>query len=330
MNRPPLKFQLPPSQFDTGAVAGAKLAAAAVNRSLSADENAGREFEFNDKDFARVRALILKIAGISLAPSKQSMVYSRLARRLRACNHNRFAGYLDALESNPSNPEWEHFTNSLTTNLTSFYRESHHFDLLKKQLQSMSKNSRIELWCSAASTGEEPYTMAITAMEAFNSMNPPVRILATDIDTRVLDHASKGVYRMDQVEKIPDDILRKYFLKGKGDGDGLIRVRPEVQALLTFRKLNLMDNLWSLRPGFDAIFCRNVMIYFEKDVQLQILKRFAPLMNPNGLLYAGHSENFAMARDYFTLRGKTVYTVNADKCAKTGAGGEAATQRTLA
>jgi len=330
MNRPPLKFELPGSQFGSGAVAGAKQAAAAVNKSLLSDENAGREFEFNDKDFARVRALILKIAGISLAPSKQSMVYSRLARRLRACNHSRFSSYLDALESNSSNPEWEHFTNSLTTNLTSFYRESHHFDLLKKQLQSLSRNSRIELWCSAASTGEEPYTMAITAMEAFNSMNPPVRILATDIDTKVLEHAKKGVYRMDQVEKIPDDILRKYFLKGKGESEGLIRVRPEVQALLTFRKLNLMDNVWSLRPGFDAIFCRNVMIYFEKDVQLQILKRFAPLMNPNGLLYAGHSENFAMARDYFTLRGKTVYTVNADKCAKNGAGGEAATPQVFA
>jgi chemotaxis protein methyltransferase CheR len=330
MNLPTPKFELSPSQFGAGAVAGAKQAAAAVNKSLLNDENAGREFEFTDKDFARVRALILKIAGISLAPSKQSMVYSRLARRLRACNQSRFSSYLDALESNSSNPEWEHFTNSLTTNLTSFYRESHHFDLLKRQLQSLSRNARIELWCSAASTGEEPYTMAITAMEAFNSMNPPVRILATDIDTKVLDHARKGVYRMDQVEKIPDDILRKYFLKGKGESEGLIRVRPEVQALLTFRKLNLMDNVWSLRPGFDAIFCRNVMIYFEKDVQLQILKRFAPLMNPNGLLYAGHSENFAMARDYFTLRGKTVYTVNADKCAKTGAGGEAATQQALA
>lgn len=330
MNLPTPKFELSPSQFGAGAVAGAKQAAAAVNKSLLNDENAGREFEFTDKDFARVRALILKIAGISLAPSKQSMVYSRLARRLRACNQSRFSSYLDALESNSSNPEWEHFTNSLTTNLTSFYRESHHFDLLKRQLQSLSRNARIELWCSAASTGEEPYTMAITAMEAFNSMNPPVRILATDIDTKVLDHARKGVYRMDQVEKIPDDILRKYFLKGKGESEGLIRVRPEVQALLTFRKLNLMDNVWSLRPGFDAIFCRNVMIYFEKDVQLQILKRFAPLMNPNGLLYAGHSENFAMAREYFTLRGKTVYTVNADKCAKTGAGGEAATQQALA
>lgn len=306
--------------FSKNLVNEAKQAAAAVSNTLQSDENTEREFEFNDKDFGRVRALILKIAGISLAPSKHSMVYSRLARRLRICNFNRFSTYLDALEASSSNPEWEHFTNSLTTNLTSFYREEHHFELLKKQLQSMSLNSRIELWCSAASTGEEPYTMAITAMEAFNSMTPPVRILATDIDTKVLDHAKKGVYRLDQVDRIPEEILRKYFIKLKGDSEGQIQVRPEVQALLTFRKLNLIDSTWPMRPGFDTIFCRNVMIYFEKDIQLQILRRFAPLMNPNGLLYAGHSENFAIARDYFTLRGKTVYTVNPDKAAKTSGG----------
>ncbi|WP_370262172.1 CheR family methyltransferase [Limnobacter sp.] len=317
MSRPSDKLSLFKNTFDN-TVVGARQAAIAVNKSLLSDDS-DREFEFTDKDFARVRALILKIAGISLASSKQSMVYSRLARRLRACNHTKFSSYLDALEASSSNPEWEHFTNSLTTNLTSFYREAHHFEILKKQLQSLSRSNRIELWCSAASTGEEPYTMAITAMEAFNSINPPVRILATDIDTKVLEHARKGVYRMDQVEKIPQEILRKYFLKGKGDSEGLIRVRPEVQALVTFRRLNLMDTAWQLRPGFDAVFCRNVMIYFEKDVQLQILKRFAPLMNPGGLLYAGHSENFAMARDYFTLRGKTVYTVNTDKAAKASA-----------
>lgn len=330
MNRPPVKFEFSRTRSGSDAAAEARQAAAAVNLSLQSDDNAEREFEFNEKDFARVRALILKIAGISLAPSKQSMVYSRLARRLRACNHNRFSSYLDALELNSSNPEWEHFTNSLTTNLTSFYREAHHFEILKKQLQSLSRNARIELWCSAASTGEEPYTMAITAMEAFNSMNPPVRILATDIDTKVLEHARKGVYRMDQIEKIPEDIIRKYFIKGKGESDGMIHVRPEVQAMVTFRKLNLMDNVWSLRPGFDAIFCRNVMIYFEKDVQLQILKRFAPLMNANGQLYAGHSENFAMARDYFSLRGKTVYTVNADKAARTGTDGESQVRQVTA
>lgn len=287
-----------------------------VQSSLLADDTAGREFTFTEKDFSRVRGLILKTAGISLAPSKQSMVYSRLARRLRETSYSKFSDYLDSLEKSPSNPEWEHFTNALTTNLTSFYREAHHFDILTRQLHNLSHKSRIEIWCSAASTGEEPYTLAITAMEAFGSVSPPVRILATDIDTKCLETARKGVYRMDQVEKIPKEILKKYFLKGNGESEGLIRVRPEVQKLITFRQLNLLSDNWNLRSGFDAIFCRNVMIYFEKDVQMEILKRFAPLMTQEGMLYAGHSENFAMARDYFTLKGKTVYMVNPSAAGK--------------
>jgi chemotaxis protein methyltransferase CheR len=165
------------------------------------------------------------------------------------------------------------------------------------------------MWCSAASTGEEPYTMAITAMEAFKSMTPPVKIIATDIDTKVLATETAGVYKEEPVEKIPHETLKRYFLKGSGSQDGLFRVRPEVQALVTFRQLNLLDASWQLRPGFDVIFCRNVMIYFEKDVQMQILKRFAPLMNRGGLMFAGHSENFSMARDLFRLRGKTIYEV---------------------
>lgn len=296
--------------FSSESTALARNAALQAKSSLLADDSAGREFTFTEKDFARVRELILKTAGISLAPSKQSMVYSRLARRLRETSYTKFNDYLDSLEKSPSNPEWEHFTNALTTNLTSFYREAHHFDILTRQLHSLSHKSRIEIWCSAASTGEEPYTLAITAMEAFGSVSPPVRILATDIDTKCLETARKGVYRMDQVDKIPKEILKKYFLKGNGDSEGLIRVRPEVQRLITFRQLNLLADNWNLRSGFDAIFCRNVMIYFEKDVQMEILKRFAPLMSKEGLLYAGHSENFAMARDYFTLKGKTVYVVN--------------------
>lgn len=276
-------------------------------------DDGAREFDFRPADFERVRKMIVNAAGISLADSKQSMVYSLLAKRLRAVNINRFQTYLDQLENNPRNPEWEHFVNALTTNLTSFYRESHHFDLLKQQLQHLRGKGDIRIWCSAASTGEEPYTLAITAMEAFNSTTPPVSILATDIDTKVLETARKGVYRMDQTDKIPKDILKKYFLKGNGASEGLIRVRPELQKLIQFRQLNLLAPDWPIQAGFDAIFCRNVMIYFEKDVQFEILKRFAPLMNTGGLLYAGHSENFAMARDYFSLRGRTVYTVREEQ-----------------
>lgn len=289
-----------------------------LNTALSNHDDLYREFEFSDHDFLRVRNMILKVAGISLSSGKQSMVYSRLARRLRACGLCKFSMYLDGLEQNASNPEWEYFINALTTNLTSFYREAHHFDILKKQLQALPSSKRVELWCSASSTGEEAYTMAITAMEAYQSMTPPVRILASDIDTKVLAQAKKGVYQSDQLDKVPADILKKYFIKPSNEDVGTIAVRPEVQALVSFRQLNLVDAHWGIRPGFDAIFCRNVMIYFEKDVQLQILKRFAPLLNAGGLLYAGHSENFSMASEYFTLQGKTVYVVNQGQSGQLG------------
>lgn len=281
-----------------------------LGRGVNGHDDLYREFEFSEQDFSRVRSMIMKAAGISLAPSKQSMVYSRLARRLRSCGVDKFSLYLDALEQDALNVEWEQFINALTTNLTSFYREAHHFDMLKQQLQSFPSSKRVELWCSASSTGEEPYSMAMTAMETYQSMTPPVHILATDIDTKVLAQAQRGIYLPDQLDKVPSECLRKYFIKVPGSETGEFAVRPEIKALVSFRQLNLVSPQWDIRQGFDAIFCRNVMIYFEKDLQLQILKRFAPLMNPGGLLYAGHSENFSVAHDYFTLQGKTVYVVN--------------------
>jgi chemotaxis protein methyltransferase CheR len=265
-----------------------------------------QEFEFSSVDFERVRRLIYQRAGISLNPSKQSMVYSRLARRLRALRLNTFAAYLDQLEMGVTE-EWQQFVNSLTTNLTSFYREAHHFPVLTEYLHKLKERPRINIWCCAASTGEEPYTLAITAMEAFRSMTPPVRILATDIDTRVLEIARNGMYPEEVVEKLPSALVHRYFLKGTGANAGFVRVRPEVMQLITFKQLNLLDEAWPVRPGFSAIFCRNVMIYFDKTTQHGILRRFAPLLESDGLLFAGHSENFSYARDLFRSRGQTVY-----------------------
>ncbi|MFN7835953.1 MAG: CheR family methyltransferase [Burkholderiaceae bacterium] len=270
------------------------------------DTAADREFEFTDRDFNRIRELIIQFAGISLSTSKQNMVYSRLSKRLRATGHVRFCDYLDGLNGRHS-AEWEQFVNALTTNLTSFYREAHHFPELADYLLSLKDRPRIELWCCASSTGEEPYTMAITAMEAFKSMTPPVRILATDIDTRVLAIARAGIYKTEQVEKIPPDILKRYFIKGTGTNEGVFKVKPELQALMNFRPLNLLDRSWPIRSGFDAIFCRNVLIYFDKDVQLKILQRFSGLLTGSALLFAGHSENFSMAHALFKLKSKTIY-----------------------
>ena len=273
------------------------------------------EFEMSTRDFERVCLLIRRRAGISLNSSKRTMVYSRLARRLRATGKASFGEYLDWLES-AGGGEWQDFVNALTTNLTSFFREAHHFPVLEDYLRKLRGKDRINIWCCAASTGEEPYTIAISAMEAFASLDPPVRILATDIDTNVLETARAGAYRDETIDKLSPDIVRKYFLRGNGANAGHVRIRPEVAALVSFRPLNLLEAQWPLRTGFDAIFCRNVMIYFDKETQFSILRRFAPLLAPGGLLFVGHSENFSQARDSFHLLGKTVYEVNPAACAK--------------
>ena len=271
-----------------------------------------KEFDFTRGDFERVRALIYQRAGISLADSKQEMVYSRLARRLRATGIQSFVRYLDDLEAGRMASEWEAFTNALTTNLTSFFRESHHFPLLAEHLLSLRRKdgAPLTIWCSAASTGEEPYSIAMTACEAFDTLTPPVQVVATDIDTNVLAVGEGGVYPMERVEKVGAGRLKRFFLKGKGANEGMARVRPELRHLVNFRQLNLLANDWPVDGQFDAIFCRNVMIYFDKDTQRRILARFVPLMKPHALLFAGHSENFLYVSDALRLRGKTVYELD--------------------
>jgi chemotaxis protein methyltransferase CheR len=264
-----------------------------------------KEFNFTKGDFERVRALIYKRAGISLADSKQEMVYSRIARRLRATGIVSFSTYLDDLEAGRLGDEWESFTNALTTNLTSFFREAHHFPLLAEHLRRLG--APITIWCSASSTGEEPYSIAMTACEAFNTLTPPVQIVATDIDTNVLAIGAKGVYGIERIDKLAPERAKRFFLRGKGEQEGMVRVRPELRQLVTFKQLNLLGDSWPLAGQFDVIFCRNVMIYFDKATQRKILARFVPLMKPHALLFAGHSENFLYASEALRLRGKTVY-----------------------
>jgi chemotaxis protein methyltransferase CheR len=267
-----------------------------------------REFAFSQRDFDRVKALIHVRAGISLNDSKENMVYSRLSRRLRAIGDQTFTEYLSRLDR-PDEPEWQAFVNALTTNLTSFFRESHHFPILARHLQSLDPRAPLNIWCCAASTGEEPYSIAMTVLDAVPTAKN-VNIIATDIDTGVLSTAVDGVYSAEAVSRIDASHLRRHFLRGDGDFAGLYKVRPAVQALVTFRQLNLLDRNWSAPKGVDVIFCRNVMIYFDRPTQMDILSRFVPLMNPGALLFAGHSENFHHSRDHFQLMGKTVYLVN--------------------
>ncbi|SFB84791.1 chemotaxis protein methyltransferase CheR [Marinospirillum celere] len=266
-----------------------------------------REFDFTNKDFERIRDLAHERAGIFLSPKKRDLVYSRIARRLRALGLMTFEQYLQHLEENED--EAQDFINALTTNLTAFFREEHHFDLLAEQLLSAAKHSPkpLKIWSSACSTGEEAYSIAMTAIEAFGSWTPPVRILATDVDTNVLRQAKRGVYASDRVAKLSDERVKSFFVRGKGMYTGMVKVRSQVRDLIHFNSLNLLAPQWPIKGPFDAIFCRNVMIYFDKPTQYKVLSRFHPLLSPEGLLYAGHSESFQHAGDLFRLQGKTVF-----------------------
>ena len=280
---------------------GAVVTRAAVDPSI-------REFEFKAGDFERIRKLIYGHAGISLSPAKQDMVYSRLARRLRATGMKSFAEYLDHLEQGRDGAEWERFVNSLTTNLTSFFREPHHFPILANHLRKVAAQRRqINIWCCAASTGEEPYSIAMTVADTFAGGGPQVSILCSDLDTNVLATAEKGVYPRERTDKIPQEQLKRYFLKGTGSQEGMACVRPELRRMLTFRQINLLEPGWPVKGPLDVIFCRNVMIYFDKPTQYKILSRFVPLLQPDGLMFAGHSESFLHASDLFRSLGKTVY-----------------------
>jgi chemotaxis protein methyltransferase CheR len=264
-----------------------------------------REFAFSPQDFERVRRLIYEHAGISLHANKQAMVYSRLSRRLRETGYRSFADYLGWLQAagdERAAGEWQHFVNGLTTNLTSFFREPHHFESLAQDLQ---QRREARIWCSASSTGEEAYSIAMVAQEVCGSASR-AEIVASDIDTTVLATAKHGVYEAD-ARGLSIERLQRHFLRGKGANQGRIRVRPELAQRVSFRSLNLIEPNWNLGAPFDIVFCRNVMIYFDADTQRRVLERLHAVLRADGLLYVGHSENFTAARELFRLRGKTVY-----------------------
>ncbi len=286
------------------------VAAAAVREHNAGPTAAGavpaqnREFTWTDRDFDRVRTLIYQRAGIDLQAGKHAMVYSRLSRRLRETGHTSFAEYLGWLEQTDG-AEWQEFVNALTTNLTSFFREQHHFEILA-DLLAQRPAGPWRVWCNAASTGEEPYSIVMTAFESLS--NPgSFRLTASDIDSKVLATASQGVYRADAVKGISQPRLQKFFLRGKNTNAGLVRARPELRAAIDFLSVNLIRDDWPFKEPFDAVFCRNVMIYFDAATQRRVLERIHRVMKPGGMLFVGHAENFSDARDLFTLRGKTVY-----------------------
>jgi chemotaxis protein methyltransferase CheR len=258
----------------------------------------------NDRDFATVRQLIADYAGIKLSLQKRNMVYNRLLRRLRARGVGSFGDYLQLVQREGSD-EREAFVNALTTNLTAFFREPHHFDLLLARARERAgrRGAPLRCWSSACSTGEEAWSIAMVLREA----ECPGEVLGTDIDTEVLNTAQAGVYRMDRASALPAERLRKHFLRGTGDNEGLVSMRGELRSMVRFGQLNLQSPVWPAMERFDVIFCRNVVIYFDREFQKKLLTRLADLLVPGGLLMVGHSESFPAAHPGFRSCGRTAY-----------------------
>ncbi len=267
-----------------------------------------REFVLRDEDFAEIRELVKLHTGISLSDAKRELVYSRLVRRLRKLELENFGDYIELLRVADAT-ELEEFANAITTNLTAFFRENHHFEFLTQvALPLLEKRNaatrRLRVWSAGCSTGEEPYSLAMVLREEMSRFPGwDVKILATDIDSHVLAHAAKGVYSADRVERVGAKRAR-WFTR---NGDGSYTVKPEVQSLIAFRQLNLMSP-WPMRGGFDIIFCRNVVIYFDKPTQIELFGRISELQGVGDYLFVGHSESLFKVCDRYDLIGKTIFT----------------------
>jgi chemotaxis protein methyltransferase CheR len=259
------------------------------------------EFVLTDREFELLRRFVYEQTGIALGAHKREMLKARLGRRLRALGLQTFLDYYQLLtEGDPAGQERTHFVNAVTTNVTDFFREGHHFRFLAEQWlpglrgQAARNGDRhLRIWSAACSTGEEPYTIAMVLREALGAAAPcwDIRILASDIDTDALARATAGVYPLERLAGVDPERLRRGFLRGTGANAGLASVRPEVRDLVTFRRVNLMDDPWPVRTRFDAIFCRNVLIYFDRPTQRRLLGRLIGMLKDDGLLFLGHSES---------------------------------------
>ncbi|WP_434358483.1 protein-glutamate O-methyltransferase CheR [Parasalinivibrio latis] len=250
-----------------------------------------REFDFSKQDFAFIRELMLRETGISLGEGKMTMVYGRLCRRIRELGLSSFSQYFQLIDESKS--EREKCVNALTTNRTQFFRESHHFSFLQSHLIPAWKSSPkpIRIWSAGCSTGEEPYSIAsVLKHEGMLEGNWDISILATDLDTQVLEKAKKGQFPITDVKGIPEPFLKAAFVRGKGLHDGAFKAKASVQHFIRFQQLNLLHE-WPFKTQFDVIFCRNVMIYFQRDTQQALLKRFYNHLHHNGALFIGHSES---------------------------------------
>ncbi len=271
--------------------------------------NTEREFEFLDSDFKRVQRIVYDFAGIDLNDSKKNLVYNRLSKRIRFLRMDTFHEYLDFVEAS-GEQEFIQLINAITTNLTFFFREIHHFEHLADKvipalLKSNAATKKIRIWSAGCSTGEEPYSIAIVLKESVPA-GWDAKVIATDLDSSVVNTALTGVYKLERLKGVSEERKKRWFLKGSGSREGAAKVKPELQEIIEFGQLNLMED-WPFRDGVDVIFCRNVVIYFDKPTQTKLFNRYADLLPEDGHMFIGHSESLYKVCDRFALLGQTIY-----------------------
>ncbi|MBW2941863.1 CheR family methyltransferase [Zhongshania aquimaris] len=265
------------------------------------------EFPFQNEHFEKLRGLVFEHTGITLGNEKKQLTYSRYSKRLRALGITDFNDYIDIIRSGDES-EIPMFVSAITTNFTSFFRENHHFEFLVEEVARLLKTKQsIRIWSAGCSSGEEPYSMAMSLLHAIPGVETAdVRILATDLDTEILAKAARGVYTDERFDGADKQIISPWIKRGRGDNTGLVLMHPAVRKMITYRQLNLLGP-WPMKSPFDIIFCRNVVIYFSKDVQKTLFNRFSANQQKGAKLMIGHSENLAGVCDSYRLIGRTIY-----------------------
>ncbi|MDH5612304.1 MAG: protein-glutamate O-methyltransferase [Gammaproteobacteria bacterium] len=272
-----------------------------------------KEFLFTDKDFSYLSNLAGELAGISMPSGKRELIYGRLVKRLRVLRLKNFKEYCDYLDQDGSE-ERTHFINAITTNVTSFFRENHHFDFLAETLlpelvrkKSTESRPRLRIWSAGCSSGKEPYSIAMVLRESVPDIDRwDARILATDLDSNILEVAKAGVYPKEHLKEVALGQYRRWFKMGKGVNENSIKVTDDIKQMVTYKKLNLTES-WPMKGKFDIIFCRNVTIYFDRDTRIKLLDRFADYLNEGGCLFVGHSESLFGLTQRFNTIGRTIH-----------------------
>lgn len=274
-------------------------------------EDKVREFEFSDANFESIRQFVSENTGIVLTEKKKDMVYGRLSKRIRKGGFGSFDAFIHELD-NGNEEEQDFMINAITTNLTAFFRENHHFEhlasvVIPELVEKNKYNKKIRIWSAGCSTGEEPYSIAITLRENIPDIDKwDIKILATDLDANVVAHGKAGTYREDRITGLPDKVIKRWFTSAAGEDGDMVQVDPDLQKLITFKRLNLLHE-WPMKGTFDFMFCRNVVIYFDKDTQRVLFDRYADLLAPQAHLFIGHSETLFKVSTRFESLGHTIY-----------------------